>query len=323
MRHVVPAIEFILILLAVAALLLNTTPAANAGNINTETGWQDSPYISLDGERLYFTYTRFNFGPFFKGGLPVLSGPMRPGHHSNPNAWQDTDNYVVGRDPDGNWRQGTIVNFPFNTNTSDCCGMEYADGGQIKFLYLKAEGDSNSGVFMESTLIKGKWTQPVIVGRDVLYTSDAVEDNPHITILPDGNAFLVFASNRQGGFGEKDLYLSIRPSGSSDWSEPRNMGTNINTTHLEDQPWLSPDGKILFFTRGTQIFESRWTGTGWLPARHILLGDLQVIAEPSLTSDLQELFFLSVDTTASPWRTEIMRASRKSDHSWYLPEPVD
>lgn len=57
---------------------------------------------------------------------------------------------------------------------------------------------------------------------------------------------MIFSSDRAGGFGCRDLYMSIKlPTGN--YGEPINLGKNINTKYNEDFPMLSADGKQLFF----------------------------------------------------------------------------
>lgn len=65
-------------------------------------------------------------------------------------------------------------------------------------------------------------------------------------ISNDGNT-LYFASNREGGKGGTDLYLSNKlPNG--EWGPPQNLGADINTTYDEDFPNVSGDGKVLYFS---------------------------------------------------------------------------
>jgi hypothetical protein len=66
-------------------------------------------------------------------------------------------------------------------------------------------------------------------------------------ILPDESA-LIFSSDRRGGKGGSDLYISFRSEDGS-WTPPRNLGRPINTWGNENWPSLSPDGKCLFFIR--------------------------------------------------------------------------
>ena len=76
-------------------------------------------------------------------------------------------------------------------------------------------------------------------------------------IAPD-ESFMVFtAKDVPGGYGHRDLYLTLRlPDGT--WSKPRNLGPKINSNYIEHGPRISPDKKYLFFTRSN----------GWDPRKH-------------------------------------------------------
>jgi hypothetical protein len=67
-------------------------------------------------------------------------------------------------------------------------------------------------------------------------------------IAPD-ESFMVFtAKDEPGGYGHRDLYLTLRlPDGT--WSKPQNLGPRINTAYIEHGPRISPDKKYLFFNR--------------------------------------------------------------------------
>jgi len=67
-------------------------------------------------------------------------------------------------------------------------------------------------------------------------------------IAPD-ESFMVFtAKDLPGGYGHRDLYLTLRlPDGT--WSKPRNLGPRINSAYIEHGPRISPDKKYLFFNR--------------------------------------------------------------------------
>lgn len=58
---------------------------------------------------------------------------------------------------------------------------------------------------------------------------------------------IYFASNKPGGYGGTDLYVT-RLLPNSEWGEPQNLGPTINTKYDEDFPVLSNDGKILYFS---------------------------------------------------------------------------
>ena len=66
-------------------------------------------------------------------------------------------------------------------------------------------------------------------------------------VSPD-ERYLIFSSHRNGGQGDGDLYICFRKKDLT-WTRPINMGETINTRHQERFPYVSPDGKYLFFTR--------------------------------------------------------------------------
>jgi hypothetical protein len=66
------------------------------------------------------------------------------------------------------------------------------------------------------------------------------------SITADGNA-IYFASDKPGGFGGVDIYVSrILPNGS--WGPAENLGAEVNSALDEDFPNISPDGKTLYFS---------------------------------------------------------------------------
>ncbi len=60
--------------------------------------------------------------------------------------------------------------------------------------------------------------------------------------------YFIWMSDRPGGFGKGDLYISFA-FGKGNWSAPKNLGSTINTSGNESGPYLSPDHKYLFFSR--------------------------------------------------------------------------
>ena len=69
--------------------------------------------------------------------------------------------------------------------------------------------------------------------------------NPYVT--PDERV-LIFGSDRAGGRGHGDLWLSVRAADGT-WGEPRNLGPLVNGAETEFCPQLSPDGRYFLFSR--------------------------------------------------------------------------
>ncbi|MFN7119222.1 MAG: tetratricopeptide repeat protein [Saprospiraceae bacterium] len=60
------------------------------------------------------------------------------------------------------------------------------------------------------------------------------------------DTLIVFASNRAGGYGGLDLYKTVLRNGR--WTNPENLGADINTAYDETTPYLSRDGRTLYFS---------------------------------------------------------------------------
>ncbi len=99
---------------------------------------------------------------------------------------------------------------------------------------------------------------------------------------------LYFSSNREGGFGGFDIWMSVKLS--AGWSSPINLGKNINTPFDEIAPFLTEDGKQLFFSSnghktmgGFDIFISDFENKTW--------GIPMNIGYPLNTTDDDTFFF--------------------------------
>ncbi|MCS6981789.1 MAG: tetratricopeptide repeat protein, partial [Flavobacteriales bacterium] len=64
-------------------------------------------------------------------------------------------------------------------------------------------------------------------------------------LSPDGRYMFFTACNRKDGLGRCDIYWSKRVG--NGWSEPKNLGPPVNTSHWESQPSFASDGKTLYF----------------------------------------------------------------------------
>jgi len=58
---------------------------------------------------------------------------------------------------------------------------------------------------------------------------------------------LYFVSNRAGGVGDRDLWVTTRPSTRDDWGPAVNLGPNVNSPYRDESPSISSSGLELFF----------------------------------------------------------------------------
>ncbi|WP_316811981.1 OmpA family protein [Pedobacter heparinus] len=107
------------------------------------------------------------------------------------------------------------------------------------------------------------WSEPFNLGAPV--NTPYWESQPAIS--PDGST-LYFVSNRPGGLGGYDIWrTTLKTDGY--WSQPENLGPEINTPYDEHTPFMHPDGKTLYFSSdgwpgmgNKDIFMSRMNETG-------------------------------------------------------------
>lgn len=177
------------------------------------------PFLSADGKRLYYSSMRPLTG---SGGA------------------KDSDIWFVARGERGEWGDPTHLGSP-NSQGPDDYYTSIASDGTLYFSRFASRGAG--GDLYRSRLRDGEYTEPELLGAPL--STAASEHDPFIA--PDGS-YLIFTSNRDGGYGEADLYLSFATSNGR-WSEPINMGPDINSLGYDFCPMVSPDGRFLFFTR--------------------------------------------------------------------------
>ena len=120
------------------------------------------------------------------------------------------------------------------------------------------------------------WSAPVNLGSTINFPN-AWEYQ--VAISPDGLS-LYFDSDRPGGYGKRDIWVSQRASVDEPWGTPQNLGPNINTPSNDSAPFVSLDGHRLYFHSnrpggfgGADIYVSRRHNKrddfGWQPAENI------------------------------------------------------
>ena len=159
-----------------------------------------------------------------------------------------------------------------NVNTDDNEGASAMDA-QGNFLFVTAcnrmDGYGSCDIYY-SVKQNNIWTAPQGIGKPV--NTGAWEAQPSFS--SDGSA-LYFASNRPGGFGGRDIWVSYLDTNMK-LSEPKNLGPNINTKYDDQCPFIHADNQTLYFTSNGwpgmgngDIYISRKTDTGWTKAVNI------------------------------------------------------
>jgi hypothetical protein len=172
-----------------------------------------------------------------------------------------------------------------------------ADG---KLLFLSMDDKSNSDIYY-STFNGDTWSKIGKLNKNI----NTKYWESHAFISEDGEQ-LVFASDRPGGFGGLDLYISHKVNG--DWGPAVNIGQEINTPFNEDRPFLINKGKTLFFCSqghenigGYDLFRSEMQSNGlWSKPKNL--------GYPLNTPD-DNIFFMPVGDGKSGYYSTVNEAS--------------
>jgi outer membrane protein OmpA-like peptidoglycan-associated protein/Tfp pilus assembly protein PilF len=150
------------------------------------------------------------------------------------------DFYYSLRLPDGEWsnaRPVEDINTPFNEGAQSIS----ADGRTLVFNACNTPDGLGSCDLYISYLKNGRWSKPQNLGEPV--NTKWLERQPSLSA--DGKV-IVFSSDRPGGHGGRDLWLTqLQPN--ERWSAPVNLGPVINTAGNEDCPFFHADGQTLYF----------------------------------------------------------------------------
>jgi Tol biopolymer transport system component len=139
----------------------------------------------------------------------------------------------------GSWSEPVNITVALGTSRKfmKTCDISF-DGSR---LLLVLEDPVNSDIY-SSTLAKGKWSKATAFDKPV----NSKWNETHASLSPDGKT-MYFTSDRKGGEGDLDIYKTTTGSKGT-WEKPVNLGPVVNTPYNEETPFISPDGKTLFFS---------------------------------------------------------------------------
>ena len=160
----------------------------------------------------------------------------------------------------GKWQTPIEITAALNAG-EDCSSCSLNSDGTELFLY---KTDNYDGNIYSSNLVNGAWTPIKKLNKNIntkFYES-------HASISSDGKK-LYFTSNRDGGQGNLDIYVSEK-DGTGDWGPAVNLGAAINTPYNEDTPFITKNDSVLYFSSeghssmgGFDIFKSQKIGNTW------------------------------------------------------------
>lgn len=235
-------------------------PVPVSGAVNT-AGAEDSPFITPDGNTLYFFFTPDPDVPVEEQLRDGLTG-IWVSHQSN-GRWQEPERVML-QDP------GKLA----------LDGCTFVQGDTMWFCSAR-EGYTGLHWFT-ARLVDGEWTDWKNVDFDPQYAVGELH------ISADGTR-LFFHSGRPGGLGKYDIWASRKTNGN--WTEPENVAA-VNSPAMEGWPYLTSDGSELWFLRTHEgspgVFRSQKSAGSWSEPELILSG---FAGEPAL-DEAGNLYFV-------------------------------
>lgn len=209
-------------------------PVPISGEINT-AGAEDSPFITPDGQTLYFFFT------------------PDPNIPAEKQLFDEVTGIYVSKKINNEWEEPERI-FLQRSGKLALDGCEFVQGQTMYFCSIR-EGYDGIHWFKADMDKNNKWNW---VNAD--FNPEYQVGELHIT--KDGQQ-LFFHSDRQGGKGGLDIWVSNKDG---QWQKPINIEA-VNTETNEGWPYISQDGQELWFTRtymgSPAIFRSKLKNGNW------------------------------------------------------------
>ena len=196
-----------------------------------------APFEELQGHPNYTT------GPL---GRKVYFHSGRPTH---PGDTTTDDNIWAIEWAGSDWAEPKALPAPANSEYGEAYPSATADGS-VYFFTWRREGTRGYDIW-SSRCVAGKYREAERLPWPV--NTEFIEYDPYIA--PD-ESFLIFGSDRPGGYGKSDNYICFRnPDGS--WTSPVNLGLPLNSSSFDLCANGSPDGRYFFFLSGRKTEENK------------------------------------------------------------------
>jgi hypothetical protein len=183
--------------------------------------WSDrAARPSPDGRRLYFASNR----------------PLPGEREHDP---RDYDIWVAERDDDA-WGPPRPVPAPVSTRAPEYHPSPTASGALYFASFDRPGGRGRSDLYVAREEGDGWWVAPLGPGINTQHSE------PDVFVDPAERYMVVASTGRPDAVGGDDLYISVRRDGA--WSPLIHLGPPINSEAYEYGPFVSPDGRWLWFT---------------------------------------------------------------------------
>jgi outer membrane protein OmpA-like peptidoglycan-associated protein len=154
----------------------------------------------------------------------------------------DEEIYVATRQDDDSWSTPVPIDSAITSEYNEGTCSVSADGRTMVFTScMRKDGFGSCDLYITHK-IGEHWSVPKNLGRPV--NSSAWDSQPALTA--DGKT-LYYVSNRKGGLGKRDIWVSHYTKEGS-WTNPRNLGPSINSRSDDISPFIHVNEQTLFFS---------------------------------------------------------------------------
>ena len=193
----------------------------------------NDPMFSPDEKRLYFITDR-----------PIDSSDKK----------KDIDIWFIEREnKQTEWSQPINIGNPINSQRNEYYTSFTKDGT----LYFASKDKSEDAPRYAFDIYRSEFKNGQFLSPEKL--PEAINTNRYEAdvFIASDESYMVFCSIRRDGLGQGDLYISFKDK-QGNWSDAINMGESINTDKHELCPFVSANGKYLFYTSNQNIY---WVST--------------------------------------------------------------
>jgi len=211
-------------------------------NINTEYA-EYSPIINADESMIIFTSRR----------------NTTTGEKTCPIDGKFFEDIFIAQRSGKEWKIPQNPGKPLNSDLHDAT-VGLSPDGQTLYVY---RGD-NGGDIYECQLKGNSWSKPERLNKNI----NTKSHESSASLSPDERK-LYFVSDKPGGFGGRDIYISEKDKRGK-WGPAKLLSGTINTPYDEEAVFMHPDGKTLYFSSkghnsmgGYDIFKSEFENGQW------------------------------------------------------------
>lgn len=240
-----------------------------SNNINSDFS-ETRPLIAPDGKTLYYSRA---FHPENMGG-----------DNDENDIW-----YSIFNEKNNAWEKSKNLGAPLNNNGPNYISSITPDGNAMTVILGNEYGKRdkmNPGVSVSTKTSEG-WSKP----KSLNIINGFIESTDGNYFLATNKKVLIMAVDRYDAYGGKDLYVSFLQRDNR-WTEPLNLGNDINSAHTESSPYLAADNETLYFSSkgfsgygGSDVYISRRlddTWTNWTEPENL---------GPDINSEGDDVFF--------------------------------